>query len=187
MNQTSVPGARYDRVAVALHWFVGLWLLGQIAFGWALGLIARGTPERGLAVNLHKSSGLVLALFIAWRVLWRLRHAPPGYPAALSAMQQRIARGGHALLYACMVAMPLTGYLASNFSKHGINFFNAYALAPWGPDDKSLYGLFNGAHDALALLFSLLVAGHVLLGLHHAFIARDGLFERMALRARPDR
>ncbi len=27
-------------------------------------------------------------------------------------------------LYACMLLMPLTGYVASNFSRHGVNLFN---------------------------------------------------------------
>jgi cytochrome b561 len=33
--------------------------------------------------------------------------------------------------------LPLSGYLASNFSKHGIKFFNLVRWPPWGPDDKT--------------------------------------------------
>jgi len=172
--------ARYDRVAVSLHWIIGLGILGQLAFGWLLDQFERGTPERALAINLHKSTGIVLALLIVLRVLWRLGHRPPAYPARFAARQLQLARVGHALLYVCMIGMPLSGYLASNFSKHGIKIFNQYALAPWGPDDKSLYAVFNGTHDALALVFSVLVAGHILVALHHAFIARDGMLARMS-------
>lgn len=172
---------RYDRVARMLHWIIGLALLGQIAFGWFLGEIPRGSPERGIAINMHKSSGLILAALIVVRILWRLGHVPPGYPASVSSKQAGALRWGHALLYACMIGLPLSGYLASNFSGHGINFLNQIPLAPWGPDDKALYGLFNGTHDSLAALFSLLVAGHILFGLYHAFIARDGLSARMGL------
>ena len=174
------PIARYDRVAVALHWIIGLAILAQIAFGWLLDQFARGTPERSMAINLHKSSGLILAALIVLRVLWRLAHRPPAYPPAMAGQQLQAVRVGHALLYVCMVGMPLSGYLASNFSKHGINFLNRYELAPWGPDDKTVYGIFNGTHDALALVFSVLVAGHLMLALYHAFIARDGLLARMS-------
>jgi cytochrome b561 len=79
-----------------------------------------------------------------------------------------------------MIGMPLSGYLASNFSKHGIKFFNRFPLPPWGPDDKDIYAVFNGTHDALALVFSVLVAAHILVALHHAFIARDGILARMS-------
>jgi len=174
---------RYDRVAVLLHWLIGLALIGQITFGWLLDEFARGTPARGAAINLHKSFGLILAAFILLRLFWRLRHQPPAYPAAMAAAKQRAVRVGHALLYVCMIGLPLSGYLASNFSKHGINFLNLIPLPPWGPDDKGIYSLLNGTHDTLAFVFSALVIGHVALGLYHRFVARDGLFARMSLRS----
>lgn len=177
MNTPTIE--RYDRFAMLMHWLVGLLLLGQISFGWLLSQYARGTPEKAMAINLHKSSGLVLALLVVIRILWRLRHRPPAYPAWLTAQQARLIRAGHGVLYFCMIAMPLTGYLASNFSRHGINFFNAYPLPPWGTDDKSIYGLLNGAHDVLAFVFTAAVIGHIALALYHRIIARDGLSARM--------
>jgi len=172
---------RYDRIAVSLHWIVGAGILAQLGFGWLLGEFERGTPTRALAINLHKSTGLLLALVILARLLWRLRHRPPAYPANIMANWQLRAAGlGHMLLYVCMVAMPVTGYLASNFSRHGIRFFNQIELPAWGPDDKAIYGLLNGTHDVLAFVFSALVVGHILAALHHAFVARDGLFARMS-------
>lgn len=169
----------YDRVAIALHWLIGIWLLAQVCFGLLLDSYARGTPEKAMAVNLHKSSGLVLGLLILVRIVWRLRHAPPPYPASVSGLQLRAIRIGHGLLYLCMIAMPLTGYIASNFSKHGINFFNVLPIAPWGPDDKSMYSLFNGSHDAIGTIFIVLIIGHIGLAIYHAYVVRDGLAGRM--------
>jgi len=175
---------RYDPIAVTFHWIVGLGILAQLAFGWALDQFTRGTPERALAINLHKSTGIVLALLIVLRLLWRLGHRAPAYPPRVNARQMQLARVGHGLLYVCMLAMPLSGYLASNFSKHGIKFFNQYPLPPWGSDDKELYALFNGTHDALGLAFSVLVAAHIAVALHHAFVARDGILARMSFGSR---
>jgi cytochrome b561 len=177
MNQ--FPPDRYDRVAVSIHWVVGTALLAQIAFGWLLDDFARGTPARAFAINLHKSTGLVLALAIVLRLLWRVRHPPPAYPASMVDRKRQAARLGHALLYICMIGMPLSGYLASNFSKHGVNFFNRLLVPPWGPDDKAIYTLLNGTHDVLAYLFSALVFGHIVFACYHALIARDGLSSRM--------
>jgi cytochrome b561 len=179
-----LPPDRYDRVAVSIHWVVGTALLAQIAFGWLLDDFARGTPARALAINLHKSTGLVLALAIVLRLLWRVRHLPPAYPAGMGDRTRQAARLGHALLYVCMVGMPLSGYLASNFSKHGVNFFNRLPMPPWGPDDKAIYGLLNGTHDVLAYLFSALVLGHILFACYHGLVARDGLSSRMAFGSR---
>ena len=172
---------RYDRTAVLVHWILGAALLAQLVFGWVLGHVERGSPARAAAINMHKSTGLMLALLILLRIFWRWRHPPPAYPANLPANQVRAVQVGHKLLYFCMIAMPLSGYLASNFSRHGIKFLNLVPLAPWGPDDKAIYGALNGTHDVLAVVFSALVIGHIALALYHALIARDGLSSRMTL------
>src|SRR5450631_3400515 len=172
---------RYDRVAISLHWLVGAGVLAQLTFGWIIGEFKRGTPARAFATNLHKSTGLVLALLILARLFWRLRHHPPAYPMGISARQLRAAKLGHVMLYVCMIGMPLSGYLASNFSKHGIRFLNQVQLPPWGPDDKVIYGYFNGTHDLLAYVLAALVVGHILFALYHGFVARDGVLSRMGL------
>ncbi len=170
---------RYDLVAIALHWLIGLALLGQIGFGFMLDEIApRGTPARAATINLHKSFGIVLGLLIVLRLLWRQRHTPPPWPAGMSAAQQRAATLGHRALYACMLLMPLTGYIASNFSKHGVKFFGT-ALKPWGPDLPQVYDFFNAIHVATAIVFSALILGHVAIALKHALVDRDGLFSRI--------
>lgn len=170
---------RYTGTAIALHWLIALLLLGQFAFGLMLEDIPRGTPERGYYVNLHKSSGIVIGLLILLRLGWRLAHRPPPLPESTPRWQRRAAGFSHAALYACMLALPLSGYLASNFSRHGVKFFNLVRWAPWGPDDKTLYALFNGAHHLAALLLALLVAVHVLAAAKHLLVDRDGLLLRM--------
>lgn len=173
---------RYTTTAIVLHWLIAMLLLGQFVFGLMLDDIPRGTPERGFYVNLHKSSGIVLGLLIVLRLAWRLFHTPPPLPATMPAWQRQASRLTHAVLYLCMVAMPLSGYLASNFSKHGVKFFNLVRLPPWGPDDKTLYSLFNQTHQLTALLLALLVGLHLLAVAKHMLVDRDGLLSRMWLR-----
>ena len=176
---------RYTATAIALHWLIALLLLGQFAFGLALDDIPRGTPARGYYVNLHKSSGILIGLLILLRLGWRLAHTPPPLPASTPRWQRHAARLSHILLYACMLALPLSGYLASNFSKHGVKFFNVVRWAPWGPDDKTWYAIFNSTHHLAALLLALLVAVHVLAVAKHMLIDRDGLLLRMWPRRGP--
>lgn len=170
---------RYDRVAIALHWLIGLALLGQIGFGFMLDDIApRGTPARAATINLHKSFGIVLGLLIVLRLLWRQRHTPPAWPAVMSSAQQRAATLGHRALYACMLLMPLSGYTASNFSKHGVKFFGT-AFKPWGPDLPQVYNFFNTIHVATAFVFTALIVGHVVIAIKHALVDRNGIFSRI--------
>jgi len=170
---------RYTTTAIVLHWLIALLLLGQFVFGLMLDDIPRGTPERGTYINLHKSSGILIGLLIVLRLAWRLMHAPPPLPANMPAWQRHAARLSHAVLYLCMLILPLSGYLASNFSKHGIKFFNLVRLPPWGPDDRTLYVLFNQTHHTTALLLALFVGLHVLAVAKHMLIDRDGLLWRM--------
>jgi YVTN family beta-propeller protein len=170
---------RYDRVAMILHWAIGLALLAQIVFGFLLDDLApKGTPARGPIVNLHKSFGLVLLALILLRLGWRFAHRPPAWPAGMAQRARRAAVWGHRALYTCMLLMPLSGYIASNFSQHGVKFFGM-ALKPWGPNLPGVYGFFNGMHIAVAWAFSALIAGHVAFALLHLFVRRDGLFQRM--------
>lgn len=162
-----------------LHWAVGLALLVQIVFGFLLDDIApRNTPSRGAVINLHKSFGLLLGALVVSRLAWRLRHPPPAWPAAMRAWQRRAAELGHRALYACMIVMPVSGYVASNFSRHGVRFFGV-ALKPWGPDLPWLYALFNGLHVLTAFVFCALIVGHVLAAIRHALADRDTPFRRM--------
>jgi len=185
--------ARYTATAITLHWLIALLLLGQFAFGLLLADIPRGTPARGIYVNLHKSSGILIGLLILLRVGWRLTHKPPPLPATMPAWQRHAARLSHIVLYLCMVALPLSGYLGANFSRHGIKFFNLVHWQPWGPDDKTWYALFNQIHHLAALLLAVFVALHLLAVAKHMLIDRDGLILRMwparglrGARSRPD-
>ena len=171
--------ARYGRVASLLHWVIGLAVIGQIAFGFLLDDIApRGTPSRGTVINLHKSIGIVLGVLVVLRLLWRLGHQPPDWPASMARWQRGAALHGHRALYGCLLVAPLSGYLASNFSKHGVKFFGI-ALRPWGPELPAVYDVLNGLHVGTVWLLAVLVAGHVAIALWHGLVRRDGTLARM--------
>jgi cytochrome b561 len=170
---------RYDRVAMALHWLLGALLLAEMVFGLLLDEMApRGTPARGATINLHKSIGLLLLILTLARLAWRLRHRPPAWPAAMALRQQRAAAAVHRCLYGLMLLLPLSAWLGSNVSKHGIKFFGL-VLPPWGPDLPQLYALLNRLHSASAYLLLALIAGHVLAALKHALLDRDGTLGRI--------
>jgi cytochrome b561 len=173
------PG-RYTRTAMLLHWLLAALILGQIAFGWYLQQVPRNTPPRAIFVNFHKSTGITIAVIILFRLLWRLTHKPPSLPLSLPAWERAAAQVNHYAMYACMLIMPLTGYIASNFSRYGVKFFNVLQWAPWGADDKRIYALLNGAHVVTSRVFVALIALHVAAALLHV-IRRDGIPGRMWL------
>jgi cytochrome b561 len=168
----------YTRTAIALHWLIALVIFAQVPFGWWLEEIPRGTPARGWYVNLHKSIGVTLGLAIVFRACWRWFHPPPATPACMPRWERIGASVTHVALYACMLIMPLTGYVASNFSKWGVKYFNAIQLPPWGVDDERIYAFFNGAHVATSYVFVALILVHVAGAIRHAS-RHDGILQRM--------
>ena len=175
---TSTSEPTYSRTAIALHWILAVLVLGQIAFGWYLQSIERGTPDRTIFVNLHKSFGMLLGLLILFRSWWRLTHRAPALPATRPAWEHSAAKVSHWALYACMLIMPLSGYLASNFSRWGVNFFNKVLLPPWGVESQAIYGFLNATHVITSYVLVALIAFHLLAAVRH-LVLRDGIFKRM--------
>ena len=181
LQKVSASSVHYGRTAVVLHWLVAALLVGQILFGWFLDDIPRGTPARSIYVNLHKSTGLLLGLLILGRLYWRSRHPAPELPSSFPPWQRVAAKVSHFALYTCMIVMPLSGYIASNYSKYGVKLFNAVQLPPWGTEDRSVYAFFNTTHVVTSYVLVTLIALHVAAALQHA-LRRDGVFSRMLFR-----
>ena len=178
LQNPQTAATHYDRGAVILHWLIAACLVGQILFGWYLGEIPRGSPARTIYVNFHKSTGILLGLLILIRLGWRLGHPAPALPSFMPLWERVWARWSHVGLYACMILMPLSGYVGSNFSKYGVNFMNAWKLPPWGVDDRSVYAFFNSTHVMTSYVFVALIVIHVAAAIRHA-VHGDGVFSRM--------
>lgn len=170
--------ARYGLPAIALHWLLALLILGMLLLGYYMVGIPKGTPNRAVYFNLHKSFGVLTGLLILVRLGWRLTHAAPPLPAATPRWSLVAARWSHGLLYLCMVLQPATGYLSSSFNKYGIKMFGA-ALPNLAWEDPRMRELFNGFHHIVGLVLAVLIGVHVLAALKHWLIDRDRVFQRM--------
>ncbi len=168
----------YNRVAVVLHWAIGLALLAQIILGLSMIEIPKNpVGVRAFWFNLHKSTGITIGLLVFARIAWRLANGAPNLPANLPLWQRRAARTSHVLLYICMVALPLTGYFGSSFSNYPIKYFGV-PLPQWGWDAPALKTAFSAIHLGLVCVFIVLIAVHGAAALRH-LRARDGVFGRM--------
>lgn len=169
---------KYTRTAMAFHWLIAVAVLFMIGLGFWMGDIPRGTPERTFWFNLHKSIGLTIAILALIRLWWRVKHPPPPLPASVPGWQVQASRISHALLYLCLIMMPLSGFTASQFTKYGVTYFGLFKIPPLGWENKDLYDLFQGIHGVTATVLCVVVVVHILAALKH-LIARDGVFRRM--------
>ena len=178
-TQPGSQGAPYSSVAVLLHWTLAVALIGQLALGWWMLDLPKSPPGlRAGWFNLHKSIGITIGLFALLRLAWRAGHSPP-QDRQLPAWQQRAASTSHALLYVCMIGLPLSGYLGSSFSGYPVRLFG-WTLPSWTEAWPAGKLFMSGTHQALVWTFMLLAAMHVAAAFGHWWRA-DGIAGRMGM------
>jgi len=175
--------ARYHTVAIALHWLIAIGVLFMLALGLSMVEIPKGTPERAFYFNLHKSIGVTIGVLVLIRLWWRLTHRPPALPASMPAWEVSAAKISHGLLYACLVVMPVVGFLASNFTKYGVKYFGIQ-VGPFFAENQELRDALQEVHEIVAFVLLALIVVHVLAAFKHLLLDKDGVFQRMLPGAR---
>lgn len=173
----------YDRVARSLHWLMALLLLLTLAVGMVMTDLPL-SPRRLAIYSYHKWAGVTVLLLLLLRLYWRLTHRPPGLPASMPAWEVTVAHAAHWLLYALMLAVPLSGWLMSSAKGFPVVYFGVLPLPDLVAKDKALGELLQNLHGVLAYALLVLVVLHVAAALKHHFIERDDVLARMLPRAR---
>lgn len=188
------PAEQYSRTAKFLHWLTALLFLGSYAsVYYRHWFTEKQTPENWTALQLHLSIGVSIAVVVALRIIWRLRHRPPALEPG-SIWEHRAAKAGHALLYAAMIIMPLTGYLGTGvntdffFSFEIPKFestaaFTTLVQQPFGLSFKQWEAPIDFIHKQLMgeWLLWMLILGHAAAALYHHFIKRDATLLKMTV------
>jgi cytochrome b561 len=176
----------YTWQAMVLHWLLAVLIFALIGLGWYIGGLPRGSTLKPLLLGLHESCGMLAGILVLVRLWWRALNQPPSLPATVPDWQQKAAQVGHALLYLCIVIMPLTGYATANFVKDPLLFFG-YPVPQWGWSSRPLEKLFADIHSATSNVLVALLVAHIAVALKHWFIDKDGVFQRMLPRKPPQR
>jgi cytochrome b561 len=168
---------QYGTPAKWLHWILAILLIGMVGLGWYM-MEVEHTPGGAWYFNLHKSIGLVVLLLVIMRAAWRFTHRPAPLPTTIPAWQIMASSISHWALYALMFALPLIGLIGTIFSKSGLIFFGM-PLPRIAAPNHDVAELFFSLHGFAAWILVVLVGLHVLAGLKHLFIDKDGVFQRM--------
>ena len=170
--------SQWGTVAIGLHWLLAVLIIGQTVLG-AAAEDAQVSPEKFDLFVWHKSLGVSILLLVLLRIAWRLTNPPPDLPAGLSSRDWQLARAGHCLLYALMIAVPLSGWVASDSSRIPFRIFCSLPTPDLMAANRDLSELAGEIHELLVIALLLVVAGHVLAALHHHFIRHNDVLRRM--------
>jgi len=175
-NESGFAEARYDNLAIALHWSIAVLIL--IAFG--LGLTVDSFPKAWEAgvVNTHAITGLGILILSFARLAWRFVHTPPKLPRDVGPFTLRVSGAVHWLLYALMLLVPLIGVPTLLFRGRGLDFGFFQIASPFSrtPD---LFRPLTEFHELASYALIGVAAAHMLAALYHQFGRRDRLLLRM--------
>lgn len=171
----------YSKIAIALHWTIAVLILDNVAGA----LLAEQVDKAaaGAIMATHKSIGLTVLMLSIVRLLWRLAHGFPKFPATTPRWDAVLARATHIAFYVLMIAVPLAGWVMVSAGPRPLEWFG---LFPWPklPVSKAFADVAHDAHGLLAFTTLGLAALHVGGALKHHFVDRDDVLARMLPLAR---
>jgi cytochrome b561 len=160
------------------HWSTAAMILGMFVLGW-VAVSYTLSPTKLELFKWHKSAGLLILAWVLLRLAWRATHRGPGLPAVMGRHERWAAHLAHALLYALMIAMPISGWIINSASDFPLKWFGLFRV-------PQLIGPNKGVQDSaelvhLMLFWTLLVVlvVHVAAALRHHFIRRNDVLRRM--------
>jgi len=178
----------FGSVTKALHWTIAaFFLLSYCSAYYSIWFTVDGTVANDIAVQIHITSGILVAALILVRIYWRLTSSLPTPPPG-QRHEHLAARVSHRLLYACMIVMPITGYLGTYRDAEylGITKFGDTSLFAWiASTFDTTWEEFEIRLDFVhrdilgSKLLWMLIAIHVGAALFHHFYRRDGVLTRM--------
>jgi cytochrome b561 len=180
MNHTD-DIASYGATTRALHWLGALCVL----LAWLLGSFGDDLPKatRPAALFAHISLGLAVLGLLVVRLGWRVADPPPAsLPTSLGAWTNTIAAAVHWLLYALMIAVPVTGIVLQFARGDALPIFGLFDVAsPW-PRDRAFARSVKEVHELLANIILVAAALHAASALFHHYVLRDATLTRMLSR-----
>ena len=169
----------YGLIAKLFHWVLALYLLGLFGFGKYIASMKVGIANLHY-FNFHKVFGLIALTLILLRLAWRYYSPPPPVlTEGAKPWELRLAHLTHAMLYVLMLAMPLTGWIASSASGIRISMFGVFYVPLIAPPNETTEEVFFALHHWLSLLLAGFVALHIAGALKRHFVLRDRTLRRM--------
>ncbi|WP_439155772.1 cytochrome b/b6 domain-containing protein [Yoonia sp.] len=174
----------YGTVTKTFHWLTALLIIAVIP----LGVVANQLPYdtnaqlafKAQLFSVHKTLGVIIFVVVLARILWALTQPKPGPLHPDRRRETVLAETVHWLLYASLVAVPLTGWI-----HHAATSGFAPILLPIGqslplvPKNETLSETFAALHWIWSKIMVAAILMHVAGALKHQFVDKDATLRRM--------
>lgn len=176
----------WGAVQQALHWAIGLTVLGQLCVGLIFSNLPENDPSAGTYFGIHGTLGVLILTAMSFRLIWRQMHPVPALPDTLSPSLKLVARGTHWAFYVLLIGLPLGGWLMVNARGYRVSFFGL-ELPALIAKNQALAEIVFKFHAGGAFLLAGLILLHAGAALRHEFLLKDNTLRRMTpLPPRPE-
>lgn len=176
---TAAPPPRYGAVIASLHWIIALLMIAQVVFALSTEGLGRQDPLRVSLLNLHYSFGFLVFVLALARLAWRATHTAPPMSPKFRRWEVMLAKANYVLLYAIMLAMPLTGYVTVAARGAAMPVFGLFEIPSLTGRDIALHQNAEGVHVILFFLLIAAFAAHVLGALKHVIFDKENVLVRI--------
>jgi cytochrome b561 len=167
----------YSGISKFFHWIMMLALMVLIPVGFYMENLPL-SPEKLKLYSWHKWMGITFLVMVGFRLAWKVL-TPQPKPLPGPTWQHMAASVTHALMYALMVIIPLSGWIMSSAKGFPTVWFGILPLPDLVGKDEWIGQCLEDIHGPLAMSLVFLVMIHVLAVLKHRFIDKDNTLSRM--------
>jgi cytochrome b561 len=135
---------------------------------------------RPLLEGTHVSLGILFAVLILGRVIWRLTgmrqlRAEVGISGVLSRIM-------YVILYVLLVAEVVTGFVLRWLQSESFQFFGLLSIPAMVAPNRASANQFEQIHNWIGWAIVVLATGHAIAALVHHYVLKDRVFDRMLRR-----
>ncbi len=166
-----LPVAKYPIAMRLLHWTRAILIGAQLYTGWTMVRLDDNLPAKfDWYYPTHKEFGVLTLLVVLTQLAIRSMKPLPPLPSSLPALDRKLAKIAHYLLYALAIIVPLMGYsMSSTYTQSdGVPFF-FFRVPELLPKNDHWFEAFQWLHRTLAYTLLALVVVHILAALKHRF------------------
>jgi cytochrome b561 len=170
----------YDSPTIVLHWLTAV----LVILVFLLAMFWDDVPRTlgHLMVATHMSLGIMLAVVLAVRLVWR---ATRGAKLPSTGQFEWAAKALHHALYLLLPVQLALGVFLRWTQNHPLNVFGLLIASPFGIFSKATADFVDNIHDIAAWTLISLAGVHAAAALMHHFVLGDGVLRRMLPARRP--
>jgi cytochrome b561 len=170
--------SRHGSVAQFFHWMT------VVLVGAAYLLGPGGSENRVYSANRtsilswHETLGLLVLVVLILRLAWRLIDRAPEEPS-MPLWMLYASKVVHWLLYALLVAVPLTAIMGAWYEAHPVTFLAIGSIGPLVSESHELGQTITDLHRTLGSFIVWVAGAHAAAALFHHFVLGDSVLLSM--------